>query len=67
MKTDLEKFQEIVADIKTTIFGSEVDEYKFKYQKYKRENIILNKSRTTKPKRGRGRPKGSKNKRNKWL
>ena len=74
MKTDLEKFQEIVADINTIIFGTqktlkdmiskhEIELYGMPYEETNLDN------RTIKPKkkRGRGRPKGSKNKKSKWL
>ena len=90
MKTDLEKFQEIVKDINTIIFGKPVKHSaqelidtalgyreRAQYQEKKLSDLqnrmkswdkIVNTHKDTpKKKRGRGRPKGSKNKKSKWL
>mgnify|MGYP001384890552 FL=1 len=75
MKTDLEKFQEIVADINTIIFGRPANDAEAMMVKKAKEflewnNLALKYRKQyqdtykdkPKPKRKRGRPKGSKNK-----
>tara|TARA_R110000824_G_scaffold300643_2_gene488674 strand:- start:471 stop:851 length:381 start_codon:yes stop_codon:yes gene_type:complete len=93
MKTDLEKFQEIVKDINTTIFGKKTYDNIFSWLGFKDDTKRFKEytdwerlARTTsakiedleklmgvdiekaepKKKRGRGRPKGSKNKKNNY-